>query len=93
MSQTDTSLHQSLGAQAADSLQQHGLTSLEAQQQDGSYLQQHQSQHEEGSQEATQPDMLTQQLHQVLVTDTARFWQATVAPSAQNIFQASCTSG
>lgn len=39
------------------------------------------------SQGASQQDILTQQLHQVLIADTGRFWTTTVAPSTQAIAQ------
>lgn len=71
--------------------QQHGLDGHHH----GSYSQQASLslQQEQGSQEAPQQDMLTQQLHQLLVADTTRFWTATVAPSAQSIHQVSDCGG
>jgi hypothetical protein len=71
--------------------QQHGMDGHHH----GSYSQQAPLllQQEQGSQEAPQQDMLTQQLHQLLVADTTRFWTATVAPSAQSIHQVSDCGG
>jgi hypothetical protein len=85
MSQGDPARQQALADQHhqhldADGLQLHGA----------SYSQQQQ----QGSQDIAPPqlDMLSQQLHQVLVADTTRFWSATVGPSAQSIFQVSTTA-
>lgn len=68
----------------------HGLATLQQQQHHGG-LSQPQSQQlageEQGSPGSEQQDILTQQLHQVLLGDTARFWSTTVAPSTQAIAQ------
>lgn len=85
MSQGDSAQQQALADQHhqhldADGLQLHGA----------SYSQQQQ----QVSQDVAPPqlDVLSQQLHQVLVADTSRFWSATVGPSAQSIFQVSTTA-
>lgn len=85
MSQGDSAQQQALADQHhqhldADGLQLHGASDSQQQQ--------------HGSQDVAPPqlDMLSQQLHQVLVADTTRFWSATVGPSAQSIFQVSTTA-
>lgn len=70
-----------LASSADGHLQQHNLHPLDGQQ---GYSQQTQ---EQSSQDASQQHPLTQQLHQVLVADTLRFWSSTVAPGAQQIAQ------
>jgi hypothetical protein len=85
---------ENVASAAGDGLQQHTYSSHDAslftsQLQHGSYSQQPQLQQEQDRQGHSQPDALTQQLHHVLVGETARFWGSTVEPSAQSIFQVS----
>jgi hypothetical protein len=81
MSNVHDTNHHGLGSQPDGNLQQHNVNPLDGQQ---GYSQQTQ---EQCSQDASQQHPLTQQLHQVLVADTLRFWSSTVAPGAQQIAQ------
>jgi len=69
-----------------NNMQQHGLGAPEHQH-GGFSQQQSQGCDEQGSQGSSQQDVLTQQLHQVLIADMGRFWTTTVAPSTQSIAQ------